>query len=266
MGWFTVPAPARALTEAAAARLLRELGSGRGYKVRVQAALLLARARRPEAVPALSRALAEDREPVVRSVAARLLADNPGGAPDGTVAHEALVRAADDKAPEVRRAVKVALATLERKVGTLRAVPVMDRAERTPLVAVRVMGDRTGHASPALRKRAREALISELGRTRGVRVTTSASDAKSGLVIDGVVTKLVQADVKLDTEVTCGVELLVSRPPHGIVMVASGEATVQKPARQVRPGHRAVMQEEAAAHAVRSANENLRSFLAALPR
>src|SRR5438045_7743784 len=58
----------------AVARLVDALDSSRSFKVRVQAAVLLARLRDPRAAEALSRAAASDPVAIVRAVAVRHLA------------------------------------------------------------------------------------------------------------------------------------------------------------------------------------------------
>jgi hypothetical protein len=64
-------------------------------------------------------------------------------------------------------------------------------------------------------------------------------------------------------EAICAIELVVSRPPHGIVTVASGEATVEIPHARYHQQTADRMQDEALEGAVRSAHESLVQFLRA---
>jgi hypothetical protein len=236
-------------------RLLADLERARSYKVRVGAAVTLARTGDARVVPALGRAAQRDIEPIVRLTAVRLLASNPGGDPTGHEARRALNAAAADRAPEVRRAAVEALAALDASVAHAA------RARREFAIAIRSVGDRTGRASRAVRDRMKTELVTVLRGSRDVRVADQVAPGE-GFVVDGTVAKLDHAQGKLDVETTCGIELVVSRPPRGIVLVATGEATVQRPRIYFRPDQRGGMEEEAVRHAVRSAHENLARFLA----
>jgi hypothetical protein len=89
-----------------------------------------------------------------------------------------------------------------------------------------------------------------------------AVDGDVSFILDGSIRKLTMSSLRTDMEATCAIELILSKPSRGILMVASGEASVQKPRGQYRPHQRDAMQLEAIAHAVRSAHENLAEFLA----
>lgn len=241
----------------AVARLLADLERSRSYKVRVSAAVTLARTGDPRVVSALARAVERDIEPIVRLTAVRLLAGNPGGDPAGREARAALNVAAVDRAPEVRRAAGQALASLDASVTQSFAT----RQRRGVAVAVRSVADRTGRASRAVRERLKNELVSVLRGSRDVRVADQVAP-NEGFLVDGTVAKLDHVQSRTDVETTCSVELIVSRPPRGIVMVATGEATVQRPRVSFRPDQKGGMEEEAVSHAVRSAHENLARFLA----
>ena len=64
-------------------------------------------------------------------------------------------------------------------------------------------------------------------------------------------------------EVTCSVQLVISRQPTGgVFLLTSGEAVVQKPRRHFRTQNRPGMEVEALESAVRGASEDLRRHLA----
>jgi hypothetical protein len=105
-------------------------------------------------------------------------------------------------------------------------------------------------------------IIGNLRREPHVSVAEGAAGPIS-YVVDGTIARLEHTTRGTDVESLCAVELVVSRPPRGIVLVASGEAAVQKPRTQFRPVLAEPMLFEALMHAVRSAHENLARFLAA---
>ncbi len=234
-------------------RLVEALGTGSSFKVRVQAAALLGRVKDARACQALGRAAVMDPHPAVRTMAIRLLAKNPGGdIMSAQQARLAVSRALADKDPKVRKQAASALAELER--GPARRGPAV--------VAVGHMGDRTGRASKTFRERMRSEIRALVGRESSVRLADGVETGVSFLV-DGTIARLDLVAGPHDVEVACAVELVVSRPPRGIVTVASGEAVVQKPKSQFRPQMRLQLEEEALEHAVRSAHENLARFFAA---
>jgi hypothetical protein len=126
-------------------------------------------------------------------------------------------------------------------------------------VAIGVIGDRTGRASAALRERMRAEMRALLSRQSRIQL----SDGTAGVtfLVDGTISRLSLSQGGPDVEATCAVELVVSRPPRGIVTVASGEAIVQKPRAHYRAILRDKMEVEAMENAVRSAHENLATFL-----
>ena len=94
----------RALAAAdAVARLVDDLQVARSFKVRLQAAAVLARMKDPRVMPALARAAGADASPLVRVFVVKLLATNPGGDPSADRARAALRRALADSNAEVRR-------------------------------------------------------------------------------------------------------------------------------------------------------------------
>jgi hypothetical protein len=240
-------------------RLIDALRGGRTFKVRVQAAAALARMPDRRVVIELGRAAVEDRHPTVRGYALRLLGKVRG---DGeAVARAAIRRALGDRRSEVRTVAQQVLAALDQRgsSGATTPSPPIGRPGEV-MVAVRGMGDRTGRASAALKTALRAAIVSNLQRERGVRIV--ADDAAASYAIDGSIARLLLNTGGMDVESTVGVELVVSRPPRGIVLIASGEAAVTEPRTSFRPDRRAGLEATALEHAVKSAHENLARFLA----
>ena len=88
-------------------------------------------------------------------------------------------------------------------------------------------------------------------------------DRRGTYAVDGVIKTLSLNTTPRDVEVTCSVQLVISRQPGGgVFMMTDGQATVQKPKRQWRPQQRPIMELEALEAAVRSASEDLVTHLA----
>jgi hypothetical protein len=223
------------------------------YRVRVGAALVLGRLRNPRSVPVLIRALG-DANPAVRASAASSL-----GQIGDPAAREPLVRVKQDPSPMVRRNVEKALSELPEP--TRRATPPTTEGRRArPSFDIKAMGDRSHHAGPALRQHMRDVLTAELAPVGDV---AQPPDPARGFVIDGVIKNLSFAMHPDRVEVTCAVQLVVSRQPTGgVFLLTSGEAVVQKPRRHFRTQNRTGMEVEALESAVRGASEDLRRHLA----
>lgn len=250
------------------ASLSGDLAGARSFKVRIQAAYLLGKLHDPRVLPALTRALSEDKEDVVREFVARLIANNPGGDPAGNNARIALVNALRDRSDKVRRAAKSGLQTLEQSVRrtastNTRPMPPASgaRANKRIKIVVGKMADRSGQASTGQRDRARQEVMGQLRASPSIALQDQVDDDVS-YIVDGSIRKLTLLSLRSDVEATCAIDLILSKPSRGILMVASGEASVQRPRGQFRPYQRDGMQSEAITHAVRSAHENLAQFLA----
>ena len=90
-----------------------------------------------------------------------------------------------------------------------------------------------------------------------------ADEQRGMYAIDGVIKRLSTTDAAHDVEVSCSVQLVVSRQPAGgVFLTTTGEATVQKPRRQWRPQLNPSMELEALEAAVRGASEDLVTHLA----
>ena len=208
----------------------------RSEKVRVQAALVLARARDPRATPYLIRALA-DSSPTVRAMAAKALGD-----------------IGDDSA---RVPLEVAVAEPNALVRRHAAAALEALADRraSAAIAVKPMGDKSRKASVKLLERMRGFVTAEL---RGF-----GKHGPGPYTVDGSIKTLSISGRSDLIEVRCGVELVLSTGGNAIVMMSSGEAVVQRQRRQFRPAIQPTMEMEALEHAVRGASEELRQHFAA---
>jgi HEAT repeats len=223
------------------------------YRIRVDAALVLGRLQQTRSMPALIRALG-DAHPAVRATAAQAL-----GRIGDPAAGDALARAEHDGSPMVRRMAAEARRTLKPPVA--RAVEVRDGHRPRPAFEVKAMGDRSHRAGPALRAHMRDVLTNELRPVGDIAVSGAAPS--TGFVIDGVIKNLSFATRRDQVEVTCAVQLVISKQPTGgVILLTSGEAVVQKPRRHFKSRNRSSMEVEALEHAVRGASEDLRRHLA----
>jgi hypothetical protein len=236
---------------------------GRTFKVRIQAASVLARMHDRRVVPELGRAARADRHPSVRIYVLRLLAHAPGGEADDEGARTAIKGALADRRAEVRREAQRALAALNQRRTAVAAPPTALPQEI--VIAVRGVGDRTGRAGATEKAALRAAIIAQLKRERGVRVV-EGNDPGINYAVDGSFARLDVTPAGTDVETTCAVVFVVSRPPRGIVLTVSGEATVIEPVSSMRGERRVRMQIDAIEHAVKSAHENLARFLASARR
>jgi hypothetical protein len=233
------------------------------YRVRVGAALVLGRIGNPRSLPVLIRAL-DDANPAVRASAAASL-----GRIGDPAAREPLAGAARDPNPMVRRMAARALQGLpEPSARGSGAARDADRPRPRPSFEVKPMGDRSHHAGPAMRQHMREVLTAELAPVGDVARgggggDSGGKDGSLGFVIDGVIKNLSFAMHPDRVEVTCAVQLVISKQPSGgVFLLTSGEAVVQKPRRHFRSQNRSDMEVQALESAVRGASEDLRRHLA----
>jgi hypothetical protein len=231
------------------------LAHDRSYKVRVDAALVLGRLRQTRSIPALIGAL-KDRDASVRASAAQSL-----GRIGSPIAKDALAKAVADPVPAVRRSVKTALQALggdadsETPPAPEPGQPaIRPRAGKKLSFEVKAMGDRSNHAGPAMRSHMRDFVLAQL-RPYG---DVAPPENEGMFAVDGVIKELSTNMRGADMEVSCAVQLVLSRQPGGgVFLLTSGEATVQRPKRQVKQGQKATMELEALENALRSASEDL---------
>jgi len=264
------PRPARAAQQPRIEDVEESLAHDRSYKVRVDAALVLGRLHQPRSIPALISAL-KDPHPAVRASAARAL-----GRIGSPIGRDAVAKATQDPVPAVRRAAREALKQMGRH-GEVAAAPppppppttegrrsapaIRSRHANRLSFEVKPMGDSSRHAGPALRSHMRDFLVDQL-RPLG---DPAEREHEGAFAVDGVIKDLTMGNHGPDVQISCAVQLVVSRQPGGgVFLLTSGEATVLKPRRQWKPQQRAGMELEALESAVRAASEDLVRQLASL--
>jgi hypothetical protein len=222
------------------------------YKVRVDAALVLGTLRQERSVQALVTAL-HDPHPAVRATAARAL-----GRIGDSSARVSLARLQQqDGSPMVRRMAREAQRGIDAR--ELREREETRRRQQRPAFTVKNMGDQTRKATLALRGHMRDVLSDQL------RAVGDVADEgqPAGFVIDGSIKGLTLVTRADSVEVSCAVQLVVSRSPGGgVFLLTSGEAIVQKPRHQWTPQQRTRMEMEAVESAVRGASDDLVQNLA----
>jgi hypothetical protein len=166
----------------------------------------------------------------------------------------------NDRDPSVRRQAGAALSALDRSFPV--AAPRPPVRSTGTVVALGTVADRTGHASRAFRERVRAQMLSLLQREPRIQVA-ALNDPGVGFIVDGTIARLQVGQNGPGLEALCAIELVVSRPPHGIVTVATGEATVEIPRAHFHQTTADRMQDEALDGAVRSAHDSLIQFLRA---
>jgi HEAT repeats len=231
------------------------LAHDRSYKVRVDAALVLGRLRQTRSIPALIGAL-RDPNPAVRASAARSLGNI--GSP---IARDAVAKALVDPVPLVRRTAKEALVALggdEASATPPAPVPggpaIRARPGKKLSFEVKQMGDQSQRAGAALRSHMRDFIVAQLRPFGDV----DPQQNQGMYAVDGVIKDLSSNARGADVEVTCAVQLVLSRQPGGgVFLLTSGEATVQRPKRQFKPQQKSGMEVEALESALRSASEDL---------
>jgi len=235
------------------------LGHDRSYKVRVDAALVLGRLRESRSIPALIGAL-KDPNPTVRASAARSL-----GQIGSPIARDAVAKALLDPVPLVRRMAKIAMKQLggEETSATTGGTPpapepggpaIRARPGKKLSFEVKQMGDQSKRAGAALRSHMRDFIVAQL-RPYG---DVEPPENQGMFAVDGVIKELSTSARGGDVDVSCAVQLVVSRQPGGgVFLLTSGEATVERPKRQWKPQQKTGMELEALENALRSASEDL---------
>lgn len=231
------------------------LAHDRSYKVRVDAALVLGRLRQTRSIPALIGAL-KDQNPAVRASAAQSL-----GRIGSPIAKDALAKVLGDPVAVVRRSAKDAMQALGGDADVETPPPPMPgapairpRAGKKLSFEVKEMGDQSKRAGPALRSHMRDFMLAQLRPFGDV----SPAENQGMFAVDGVIKDLSTNTRNGDIEVSCAVQLVLSRQPGGgVFLLTSGEATVQRPKRQFKAQQKPGMEVEALENALRSASEDL---------
>ena len=254
--WPCASAAARAAREVKIEDVEESLARDSSFKVRVEAALILGRLHQVRSVPALVGALARSRAGRARGAppsrwarsgrscrarrwwARSMIPSRRSGARPAT---RCAASGADEGPPRARAS---------RTSGGTPRRPPRSRSSRSAIPEHR--------AGPVLQSHMRDFLIDQLrpfgdvdpGSATGPTPSTASSRSLS------------LATTGRDVEVSCAVQLVISRQPAGgVFMLTNGQATVQKPKRQWRPQLRPSMELEALEAAVRGASEDLVSKL-----
>jgi hypothetical protein len=222
--------PARAAPAGKMEELCRALLEDSNYKVRVQAALVLARLRDAAAVPSLVKALG-DQNKTVRAIAAQALGQLGDGAANDPL-RDLLRREGD---PFVRGEAEKALAALAAGGGGSGAAG--RRAKIYLSFGAFTGGVKSAGADAS--KIIHDALARELGKLQMVTLTLSAADqknfAKSGMLgffIDGNITRLDDLPAGGAYETSCDVKVTVLRwPSKSLIAWHNAGASVQSGSR-----------------------------------
>jgi hypothetical protein len=231
------------------------LAHDRSYKVRVDAALVLGRLRQTRSIPVLIGAL-RDPNPAVRASAAQSL-----GQIGSPIARDAVAKELADPAPLVRHMAKEAMKLLGGDADadtppapTPGSPAIRPRAGKKLSFEVKPMGDQSKHAGEALRSHMRDFMLAQLRPFGDV----APAEHEGMYAVDGVIKTLSTDTRNGDVEVSCAVQLVLSRQPGGgVFLLTSGEATVQRPRRQFKTQQKSGMEVEALESALRSASEDL---------
>lgn len=244
------------------ARLGQILSSDASYRVRMQAAIVLGRLRRPAAVPALLHGLA-DKHPNVRQVSAAAL-----GLIGDAQATGALVRALRDPDDDVRASAASALGDLGEQ-GAL--VPLRDLARRTRNRTVREqavraikrieqasaaldsrlyitlgqIGNKTSRGGAKLAGALGQALLREFAAVRGLVARPRSgmppeADIRrrklKAFVLDGAVTSLTHRQAGPEVELSCDIRVsLATYPDNSMKAFYNGGASMVVSARSFTP-------------------------------
>ena len=238
MGWTRTAVAGDGLLE-----LVTTVKYGDSYKLRIHAAVLLAKtaaaSHDPRAIPALAFAAGHDAEESVRVLAVQLLARNPGGDARAEVARIAISNRLADSSPRVRQAATEALRELKAHLAAVAqasAPTANDRSVTRIRIAVGRMG---GQVPDPVRDYMRKELLQSLRGVRVTKVAVEVADMSAGgefaYIVDGTIKRLSVLPRSGEIEADCAVDLLLSKPPRGILLVASGEANRAK-AQVSRPG------------------------------
>jgi hypothetical protein len=225
------------------------------YKVRVDAAIVLGKLAQPRSLPALVGAL-KDPHPSVRASAAYAL-----GRYSSPLAREAVTAAMHDPVGIVRQMAHDSLrrmAVADESATNERGAGIHKRAAPRPSFEVKAVGDPEHRAGPALRSHMRDFLVDQLRPFGDV----APLENQGTYAVDGVIKNLSISTAGREVEVSCAVQLVVSRQPSGgVFLMSNGEATVQRPRHLWRPESRAGMELQALEAAVRGASEDLVAHL-----
>jgi hypothetical protein len=230
------------------------------WRVRLQAASVLAKLKSADAVPIVEQLLGDENDNV-RGVAAAALGEL-ARAPnvDQARLRMDLERMDADRSPVVQEHARHALkliAAVEAKQH--KATEPDGSVGGTMHVAIGGVGAKQKNVPPELTRRLRELLVREFSHTPGL---TLDGTPVSGFLIDSSITALTRHTTREWVEINCEVSVIVGRlPSKAMVMMTSGGATVQQP--KGSPASAATLEADALEGAVKGAHENLLAYLRA---
>jgi hypothetical protein len=230
------------------------------WRVRLQAASVLAKLKSADAVPIVEQLL-DDENDNVRGVAAAALGEL-ARAPnvDHARLRMDLERMDADRSSIVREHARHALKELAA-VEAKQHKASEPAATGTLHVAIGGVGAKQKNVPPELTRRLRELLIREFSHTPGM---TLDGTPVSGFLIDSSITALTRHTTREWVEINCEVSVIVGRlPSKAMVMMTSGGATVQQPKGAVSSASTAMLEADALEGAVKGAHENLLAYLRA---
>jgi HEAT repeats len=245
------------------AKLERATKDG-SWRVRLQAAYVLARQKSPHGAPLLQNLLIDENDSV-REVAATGLGELVGMSPaELSQARQALERATGDSSAQVRARAQAALDKLgaSSSSGTTGA-SIAPIAPVRPHDGVRVViggvGAKPKNVSPDMTRRLRDLLVREFSATPELVI---GGQPVTGFLIDSSITALSRRTTHDFVEVDCEISVIVGRlPSKAVVMMTSGGATVQEPRADFRPERGSSLEADALEGAVKGAHENLLTYL-----
>jgi hypothetical protein len=236
--------------------LAEVLRDDRSYKVRLEAARQLGALRQHRSIPALVDALS-DSHPMVRATAATALGKLAD--PESRAAVERL--ATRDADETVRR-----IAT--RALGNIPHSAFREAGPRAPtsggiLLSVKPAGNKAGAAGRSLAAQMRELVIQELTQVTGLRITDAPKPVGGGkgYIIDGALLRYEVRAAGASVEVTCEVTLVVESATGSILVMTSGEASVEVPRLTFTRGKGGDLGTDALRGAIKAASENVVTFL-----
>lgn len=126
-------------------------------------------------------------------------------------------------------------------------------------IAIGGVGAKTKNASPEMTQRLRELLVREFANTPGLTID---GQPVTGFLIDSSITTLNRKFTHEWVEISCEISVIVGRlPSKAMVMMTSGGATVQQPRAGFHNELAARLEADALEGAVKGAHENLLSYL-----
>ncbi|MCC6752311.1 MAG: HEAT repeat domain-containing protein [Deltaproteobacteria bacterium] len=219
-------------------RLVQILRTDPSSKVRLQAALTLAKLKDPRAAPALLQAL-KDASPMVRGVSAAAL----GALGDARAIPALKQLAQQDEHPFARTQAKKALEALSREQAAGGPAP-----GTRLFVTLGKMTNTAKEGGPRLAAALGEALLAEFSKVAGVAtrwgggagaVPSSADLARRGIkgfALDGAIVSLSHAPQGGEVELSCNIKVsLATFPQHSMKAFYTGGASMSVPAGDFKP-------------------------------